>query len=286
MSNFLAEILAHKYREVERQRRAETLPELQARIEGEADSLDFEHALRHSRLGDLALIAEIKKASPSKGLLCPDFDPARLAAAYSQAGAAALSVLTDEQFFQGHLNYLRVAKEAAGGGVPVLRKDFIIDAYQVWQARAYGADAILLIMAALVDDRAAELLSLAGRLGMAALVEVHDEFELQRALQLGARLIGVNNRNLQTFEVDLATTGRLARQLPTDFDGLLVSESGLTSSADLRRVQADGARVVLIGETLVRAASTAQGLATDRLEQKIAELFQVDSPPGIGIVKL
>ncbi len=274
MSNFLTQILEHKYREVLRQAQQEPMAELEAKIAAATSSpLDFEGALRRPRRGgEVALIAEIKKASPSKGLLCPDFDPVRLAAAYAQSGAAALSVLTDEQFFQGHLAYLAVAKEAAGGVVPVLRKDFVVEPYQVWQARAYGADALLLIMAALSDEKAAALLRLAGELGLGVLTEVHDQAELERALGLGARIIGVNNRNLQTFEVDLATTERLAARLPVGWDGLLVSESGIATRADIRRLHRSGARAVLIGETLVRSASTGAGLDIDRLSEKIAEL--------------
>lgn len=274
MSNFLTEILEHKYREVAAQSAREPLEELQRRAVNLPAPLDFIAALRRPRVpGEVALIAEIKKASPSKGLLCPDFDPARLAASYARAGASALSVLTDEKFFQGHLDYLGVAKEASGGHIPILRKDFIVDAYQIWQARAYGADALLLIMAALTDSQARELYDLAHRLGLGVLVEVHDTAELDRALRLGARVIGVNNRNLQTFEVSLATTGEIAAKLPPAFDGLLVSESGIASARDIGEVYRQGARVVLVGETLVRAASTAAGLDTARLESKIAELF-------------
>jgi indole-3-glycerol phosphate synthase len=274
MSNFLTEILEHKYREVRQQSGLEPLADLQRKAAALPPPLDFEGALRQPRVaGPVALIAEIKKASPSKGLLCPDFDPARLAAAYSRAGASALSVLTDEKFFQGHLNYLQVAKAAAGGHIPILRKDFIIEPYQVWQARAYGADALLLIMAALTDAQARDLYALARELGLGVLVEVHDAAELVRALTLGARIIGVNNRNLHTFEVKLSTTGQIAAHLPSGFDGVLVSESGLAAKTDIQSVYAQGARAVLIGETLVRAASTAEGLDTDRLESKIGELF-------------
>ncbi len=277
MSNFLTEILDHKYHEVVRQSAAEPLEVLQQKAATAPTPLDFASALRQPRVaGPVSLIAEVKKASPSKGLLCPDFDPARLAASYSRAGASALSILTDEQFFQGHLSFLQVAKEAAGGTVPILRKDFMVAPYQIWQARAYGADAVLLIMAALSDAEAHELFELAGRLGLAALVEVHNESELEAALAVGAKLIGVNNRDLQTFQVDLETTGRVAARLPEDFDGWLVSESGIATAQDIERVYRQGARTVLVGETLVRAASTETGLDTDRLEQKIKELFGPD----------
>lgn len=275
LNNFLTEILEHKYKEVAQQQAAELLADLQERIKLLPATLDFEAALRKPRMGgEMALIAEIKKASPSKGLLCPDFDPAILGETYSQAGASALSVLTDQRFFQGHLSYLQIAKEAAGGHIPVLRKDFMLDNYQVYQARAYGADAILLIMAALEDNQAAELFATAQALNLAVLVEVHNEAELERALKLGAKLIGVNNRDLQTFVVDLAVTERLVRQLPAGFDGILISESGIATRQDILRLQACGARAVLIGETLVRAASTEQGLNPALVVQKIGELFQ------------
>ncbi|MBN9387687.1 MAG: indole-3-glycerol phosphate synthase TrpC [Chloroflexi bacterium] len=276
MSNFLTTILEYKYVEVPRQSALESLADLQRKAATLPAPLDFEKALRQPRVpGEVALIAEIKKASPSKGLLCPDFDPARLAASYERAGASALSVLTDEKFFQGHLDYLQVAKKASGEHIPILRKDFIVDPYQVWQARAYGADALLLIMAALTDAQARELYDLAHKLGLGVLVEVHDPAELDRALQLGARIIGVNNRNLETFEVSLATTGEIAAHLPATFDGLLVSESGIATAQDIAAVHRQGARVVLVGETLVRAASTPTGLDTTRLESKIGELFGV-----------
>ncbi len=278
MGNILDEILEHKYNEVEQQAAVETLVMLEARVKTMSPALDFEGALRSPRVsGDVALIAEIKKASPSKGLLCPDFDPAALAAAYARAGASALSVLTDERYFMGHLAYLQVAKVAAGGQTPILRKDFIVHPYQLFQARAYGADAALLIMAALDDEQAEELFATAQEIGLAALVEVHDENELERALQLGARIIGVNNRDLTTFKVDLATTGRIAAQLPTDFPGILVSESGIATHQDIERLYAEGARAVLIGETLVRAASTDKGLDTVLVEQKIREIFGIGS---------
>jgi indole-3-glycerol phosphate synthase len=282
MSNFLDTILDHKYDEVAQQAALETLSMLEDRIKTLLPTLDFEAALRSPKIqssiqnpkSKIALIAEIKKASPSKGLLCPDFDPAKLAEAYSRAGASALSVLTDERFFMGHLAYLQVTKVAAGGQTPILRKDFIVDPYQLYQARAYGADAALLIMAALEDDQAGELFATAEELGLAALVEVHNEEELERALKIGARLIGVNNRDLQTFNVDLATTGRIAAQLPSYFDGILVSESGIATHHDIELLYQQGARAVLIGETLVRAASTEKGLDTDLIEQKISELFR------------
>jgi indole-3-glycerol phosphate synthase len=274
MSNILTEIIEYKYTEVARQAEREPVEVLRQKIAVSAPPLDFTAALHTPRVpGEVSLIAEIKKASPSKGLLCPNFDPAVLAASYARAGASALSVLTDEKYFQGHLDYLQIAKVAAGGATPILRKDFMVEPYQVWQARAYGADAILLIMGALRDEQARTLYDLAHELGLAVLVEVHSEAELERALALGAKIIGVNNRDLTTFEVDLATTGRIAEKLPSGWNGLLVSESGIATAADVKTLHGHGARSVLIGETLVRAASTADGLDTARLEQKIAELF-------------
>lgn len=215
--------------------------------------LDFAAALRRDTV---ALIAEVKHASPSKGVLIEDFDPVRLATTYAENGAAAISVLTDEPFFQGHLDHLRAVRSAVG--VPVLRKDFVIDPYQVYEGRAAGADAVLLIAAALEDDKMADLHALIAELGMAALVEVHNEAELERALTIGARLIGVNNRDLRTFNEDLSTTGRIARLIS---DGVtLVAESAIRSAADVRRMGDLGADAVLVGEALVRSARAAEAV--------------------------
>jgi indole-3-glycerol phosphate synthase len=197
----------------------------------------------------ISLIAEVKKASPSKGLLCPDLDPAALAQVYEANGAAAISVLTDERFFQGSLAHLRAVRQSVG--LPVLRKDFILDPYQVYEARAAGADAVLLIVAALSDEELHTLYRLVENLGMAALVEVHNSSELERALEIGPRIIGVNNRNLDTFEVDLHVTARLRPLVP---DGIaLVSESGIHSRADVYRLAAIGVDAILVGQALVQA---------------------------------
>ena len=223
---------------------------------------DFLAALRQPRHGDVALIAEVKKASPSAGVICRDFDPVRLAKEYEAAGASCLSVLTDEKFFQGSLDYLRQIR--AGVKLPLLRKDFMIDERQILEAIEWGADAILLIVAILSDEQLKKFHSLAVEAGLAALVEVHDEVELERALKVGAKLIGVNNRNLKDFKVDLATTEKLAAKLKsgTGFQPvsdrqdacptLLVAESGIHTRADVERLKKCGAKAILVGESLMR----------------------------------
>lgn len=205
------------------------------------------------RSAKVTLIAEVKCASPSRGLLSPDFDPLKLAATYATNGAAAISVLTDERYFKGHLDYLRQIRQAQA--IPLLRKDFICDPYQVYEARAAGADALLLIAAELVLSQLADLQALTHSLGMAALVEVHNLPELETALQSGARLIGINNRNLHTFQVSLETSQELRPLIPAEI--CVVAESGIHSAADVARLAGINVQAVLVGEALVTAADTA-----------------------------
>ena len=210
----------------------------------------FAAALRRDTV---ALIAEVKHASPSKGVLIEPFEPVVIAAAYAENGAAALSVLTDQMFFKGHLDDLKAVR--AVNPLPILRKDFVIDAFQITEARAAGADAILLIVGILEDALLVDLFATASAQGMAALIEVHDAAELDRALRVAPTLIGINNRNLRTFETDLSTFEHLAAKIPSDIT--LVAESGLHSAADVVRMAAAGARAVLVGEALIMAADRA-----------------------------
>lgn len=248
MTDVLARICADKRADVAKRRRTLPLAELEARLPEEPPR-GFVRALRSRAARDgLALIAEIKKASPSKGLIRADFDPPTLARAYETGGATCLSVLTDRPWFQGEDAHLRAARAAVD--LPVLRKDFTLDPYQVVEARVLGADCVLLIMAALDDGPAAELARLARSLAMDVLVEVHDEAELERALALDCELIGINNRNLKTLQVDLTVTETLAPRVPPG--RLLVAESGLYAHADLLRMRAAGASCFLVGESLMR----------------------------------
>ncbi len=262
----LESILQHKRVEVARLPDGPVTAEsLQALTKARGDRRDFAAALRNPHALGLALIAEIKKASPSKGVIRPDFDPLRIAREYEAAGADCLSVLTDARFFQGSLEILRQVRSAVE--LPLLRKDFIIDERQIAEAVAWGADAVLLIVAILSDRQLRQFHGLAAAAGLAALVEVHDESELDRALDAGAHIIGVNNRNLKTFAVDLGTTECLAKRLrrsPHGSDRFLVSESGIHSRGDVERLRQCSAQAILVGESLMRQ--------TD-LGQKVRELM-------------
>src|SRR6185369_12216131 len=232
--------------------------ELAARVADAPPTRAFAAALESKiEEGLPAVIAEIKKASPSKGVMRADFDPAAIARSYAANGAACLSVLTDSDFFQGSEAFLAAARDACA--LPVLRKDFVLDPYQVYEARAIGADCILLIVAALGDAALLELALLAAELDLDVLVEVHDEEELERALAIPAPLIGVNNRDLRTFETSIDTSVRLAAQIP--YDRLLVTESGIRTPDDVARLRADGIEVFLVGEAFMRATDPGAALA-------------------------
>ncbi len=258
MSDILQRIVAVKHEEVAAARARRPLAEVRAAAEALGGQRDFVAALRRQLAADRpAVIAEVKKASPSKGVLREHFVPAEIAASYEQGGAACLSVLTDEQFFQGSAAYLQQARSACA--LPVLRKDFMVDDYQVFEARAMGADAILLIAACLDDARMAALEDCALALGMAVLVEVHDGAELDRALTLKTPLVGINNRDLRSFEVRLDTTIGLLPRVPAD--RLLVTESGILGRGDVQRMRAAGVHSFLVGEAFMRAPVPGQALA-------------------------
>ena len=254
----LSEILAHKKQEVSARAFRRTLSELQAASADVARPRDFVESLAKKKAEQsVGVIAEIKRASPSKGLIRADFNPAEIAVSYATGGAACLSVLTDEKYFQGSDEHLTQARAAVD--LPVLRKDFVVDEYQIWESRVLGADCILLIVAALTEQQLQDYYQLSTHLQLDALVEVHDAEELERAIKLGSPLIGVNNRNLHTFETRLTTTEELASRTPTQT--LLVCESGIHSKADIARMRACGVQSFLIGEAFMRDENPGQKLA-------------------------
>ena len=260
MSNILDTILARKHEEVRQRSQIRTLDSVRARAANQPPPRGFVDAIRRKHAaGEAAVIAEVKKASPSKGLIRKDFDPAAIARSYEAGGAACLSVLTDVDFFQGSNRYLGEARDACR--LPVLRKDFIVDPYQVFEARMIGADCILLIVAALEDGPLVEMANLAHELGMDVLVEVHDIDELERALQADCELIGVNNRDLRSFEVSLDTSLDLKGAVPPD--RTMVTESGIASRDDVARLRGAGIHTFLIGESFMRESDP--GVALQRM---------------------
>lgn len=258
MADILDKIVAVKHEEIAAAKKKKSLDAVREDAFSRVLTRDFEGALRAKiAAGKAAVIAEVKKASPSKGVLREDFIPADIAQSYAEYGAACLSVLTDRQFFQGSSEYLKQAR--ASCDLPVLRKDFMVDPYQVYEARAMGADCILLIAACLDDARMAELEAIARSLDMAVLVEVHDREELERALRLKTPLVGINNRNLRTFEVSLDTTIAMLPDVPAD--RLLVTESGILGPADVKKMRDAGVHAFLVGEAFMRAPEPGEALA-------------------------
>lgn len=253
----LNQIIAEKREELERVKKSLPLSNLKERVAQRKAPLDFASAIDR---GSIRLIAEVKRASPSRGILCPDFNPVALARIYADGGAAAISVLTETNYFQGSLDHLAVIREEVR--LPLLRKDFIFDPYQVYESCAYGADALLLIVAILSEEQFEELLSLSRSLGLSCLVEVHNESEVERALISGARIIGINNRDLDTFKVDINTTHRLRPLIPQE--RIVVSESGISRREDIEKLKEWGVNAVLVGEALVTA---------DDVPTKIRELI-------------
>ncbi len=248
----LDQIVADNKLELEIRKGSFPLEELRRVALEQPPPLDFASALRGERV---QLIAEVKKASPSKGIIRPDFNPTEIAQTYANNGASAISVLTESRYFQGSLNHLKGIREALGNRLPLLRKDFLYDPYQVYESRAYGADSLLLIVAILRPEKLQELLRLSHELDMSCLVEVHNEVELEIALNSGARVIGINNRDLSTFDVDLTTTKRLRPLIPQD--RIVVSESGITNRDDIEKLQRWGVDAVLIGESLLSVPNIA-----------------------------
>lgn len=258
IADILVRILDTKAREVAERKQQISLQQIKSELENIAPTRDFVAAIRERvEAGRAATIAEIKKASPSKGIMREDFDPAQIARSYEKGGAACLSVLTDVEYFQGSDAYLKQAKEACS--LPVLRKEFIIDPYQVYESRLIGGDCILLIVAALDDQQLREFTDLAHSLDMAVLVEVHDAEELARALELNTTLIGINNRNLRTFETSLQTTVSLLAEIPED--RIIVTESGIHERSDVENMLAHDVRAFLIGEAFMRAEEPGDRLA-------------------------
>lgn len=254
---YLERIVRTKQQEVEKLAATFSVREAERRISAMEATRGFHRALTSGRKRDLGLIAEVKKASPSKGLIRPDFQPVRIAESYVAAGADCISVLTDELYFQGSEAYLRAIREAVK--VPLLRKDFIIDERQIYEARLMGADAVLLIAAILNDEQLRDYLAIAASLGLDVLLEVHDREELERALEIeGVQLIGINNRNLRSFETSLETTARLSDLIPSGVT--LISESGIRSREDIEYLTSVKAKGVLIGETFMRKERVEEGI--------------------------
>lgn len=257
----LSRIISNKLQELDQSKKLVPLAELKKIVLDQPPPLDFASAINGDRV---RLIAEVKQASPSRGVIRRDFDPANIAEIYARNGAAAISVLTENQYFGGSLSHLKDIRKSLAQSVPLLRKDFIIDPYQVYESRAYGADSLLLIVQILNKAQLADLLRLSHEMGMDCLVEVHNETELETAINSGARIIGINNRNLRTFQTDLSTTERLRPLIPPD--RLVVSESGIKGRSDIEKLQRLKVNAVLVGEALMSAPDIAA---------KIKEMFNL-----------